>query len=47
METSQIVYIQKAYFRNLGKRLVKSPKLYLKDTGLMCHLCGIHDLQSL
>ena len=26
------------YHRNFNKRLVKSPKLYLVDTGLACHL---------
>jgi predicted AAA+ superfamily ATPase len=29
------------YFRNVGKRLVKSPKLYLRDTGLLHHLLNI------
>lgn len=29
------------WFTNLGKRLVKAPKLYLSDTGLLCHLLGI------
>ena len=28
------------WFSNLGKRLVKSPKIYLNDTGLLCHLIG-------
>ncbi|HEY9786064.1 MAG TPA: ATP-binding protein [Candidatus Obscuribacterales bacterium] len=28
------------WFGNLGKRLVKSPKLYLNDTSLLCHLLG-------
>jgi predicted AAA+ superfamily ATPase len=28
------------WFSNVGKRLVKSPKLYLNDTGLLCHLIG-------
>ena len=28
------------WFGNLGKRLVKSPKVYLNDTGLLCHLLG-------
>lgn len=30
------------YFRNVGKRLVKAPKLYLRDTGLLHYLLGIH-----
>lgn len=29
------------YFANLGKRLVKSPKLYIRDTGMLHHLLGI------
>jgi hypothetical protein len=29
------------YFENFGKRLVKSPKVYWGDTGLVCHLLGI------
>jgi predicted AAA+ superfamily ATPase len=29
------------YFRNVGKRLVKSPKAYLRDTGLLHHLLNI------
>jgi uncharacterized protein len=31
------------YYENVGKRLVKSPKLYGTDTGLACHLLGLHD----
>jgi len=29
-----------AWFRNLEKRLIKSPKSYFNDTGLLCHLRG-------
>jgi hypothetical protein len=29
------------YFRNIGKRLVKSPKLFLRDSGLLHHLLNI------
>jgi predicted AAA+ superfamily ATPase len=32
---------------NLGKRLVKSPKLYFRDTGLLHALLGIHDTLQL
>jgi predicted AAA+ superfamily ATPase len=35
------------YARNIGKRLVKSPKLYLRDTGLLHHLLGIATLDDL
>ena len=29
------------YFRNVGKRLVKAPKIYVRDTGLLHHLLDI------
>lgn len=35
------------YFRNVGKRLVKAPKLYLRDTGLLHHLLNIDTLAAL
>ena len=38
--TGQIILVP-PYFQNLGKRLIKSPKLYLGDSGLACHLLGI------
>jgi predicted AAA+ superfamily ATPase len=38
--TGQILLVP-PYFENFGKRLIKSPKLYFVDTGLLCHLLGI------
>jgi uncharacterized protein len=35
------------YFRNFGKRLVKSPKLYFLDTGLLCYLLQIRSPEEL
>ena len=35
------------YSANLGKRLVKSPKVYVRDSGLLHHLLGIRDLNDL
>jgi uncharacterized protein len=35
------------YFRNVGKRLVKAPKLYLRDTGLLHHLLNIDTMDAL
>lgn len=35
------------YFRNIGKRLVKSPRVYLRDTGLLHHLLHIGTEQEL
>ncbi len=41
LETSYILFTLPPYFNNYGKRLIKSPKLYFYDTGLLCHLLGI------
>jgi predicted AAA+ superfamily ATPase len=38
--TSQIMIVP-PYFENLGKRLVKTPKVYWGDSGLACYLLGI------
>jgi predicted AAA+ superfamily ATPase len=38
--TGQIILVP-PYFENFGKRLIKSPKVYLGDSGLTCHLLGI------
>jgi len=35
------------YFRNVGKRLAKSPKVYLRDTGLLHHLLNIGTIAEL
>jgi uncharacterized protein len=44
--TCQILVIP-PYFENLGKRLVKSPKVYIADSGLACHLLGIRTVDEL
>jgi len=38
--TGQIIMVP-PYFDNFGKRLVKSPKIYFVDSGLLLHLLGI------
>jgi predicted AAA+ superfamily ATPase len=35
------------YYRNVGKRLTKSAKIYLRDTGLLHHLLNINSLEEL
>jgi uncharacterized protein len=35
------------YFRNVGKRLTKAPKVYLRDTGLLHHLLNILTYEEL
>jgi hypothetical protein len=43
LEQSYLVFRLPPFFRDLGKRLIKSPKLYFYDTGLLCHLLGVLD----
>lgn len=40
LETTFLVRTVPPWFRNIGKRLVKSPKVVLTDTGLLAHLMG-------
>jgi predicted AAA+ superfamily ATPase len=43
LEASFIVFKLPTYFENFGKRVVKSPKYYFTETGLLCHLLGIRE----
>lgn len=47
LEASRIIYLLPPYSRNIGKRLIKSPKIYFGDTGLLTFLLGIDSPQSL
>jgi predicted AAA+ superfamily ATPase len=47
LETSYLMFRLPPYHRNFGKRLVKTPKLYCLDVGLMAWLLGIRDLTTL
>lgn len=47
LETTGQVLLVPPYFDNMGKRLVKSPKVYIADPGLACHLLGIDTAQEL
>lgn len=44
--TAQIVVVP-PFFENFGKRLIKAPKLYFVDPGLICHLLGIDSMALL
>jgi uncharacterized protein len=41
LEASFIVFPLPPYYRNFGKRLIKSPKYFFHETGLLCWLLGI------
>ena len=47
LEAGNIIYLLRPFYNNYGKRLIKSPKLYFLDTGLLCFLAGIHTTQAL
>ena len=42
LETSQLIYLLQPYYKNFGKRIRKTPKLYLLDPGLATFLLGLH-----
>lgn len=47
LETGYQVLLLQPYYRNLGKRLIKRPKLYFTDTGLPSYLLGISSADNL
>jgi len=47
LETTAQILIVPPFYENLGKRLIKSPKVYLADSGLACHFLGIDSAAEL
>lgn len=43
LESSSLIHLLYPYHRNFGKRIVKSPKCYFMDTGLVSYLVGLQD----
>jgi hypothetical protein len=41
LEVTGQVMLVRPFYENFGKRLIKSPKVYFVDSGLVCHLLGI------
>jgi hypothetical protein len=41
LKASFVVFELPPFFENVGKRMIKSPKIYFIDTGLAAHLLGI------
>jgi predicted AAA+ superfamily ATPase len=44
-ETSFLITRLSPYLRNRASRLIKSPKLYMSDSGLACHLAGVERIE--
>jgi predicted AAA+ superfamily ATPase len=47
LENAGIIRLLQPWFANSGKRLVKNPKLYFRDSGLLHYLLGIRSRQDL
>jgi predicted AAA+ superfamily ATPase len=47
LESSFLIVLLRPHYRNFGKRLIKSPKLYFLDTGLLCYLQRIRSPDEL
>jgi len=43
LEATHQVMVLRPYFANVGKRLVKTPKVYFTDVGTLCYLAGLKD----
>ena len=47
LESSFIIHLLEPDTQNLGKSLVKTPKLYFIDSGLLCHLLRVESVEEL
>lgn len=47
LESSYIIFLLQPYHKNFDKRVIKSPKIYFYDTGLLCHLLKIKDTDQI
>ena len=43
LEASYIIFLLPPFYENFGKRVVKSPKIYFYDTGLVSYMTGIQN----
>ena len=46
LEATYQVFLLRPFHANVGKRLVKTPKVYLADVGLLCYLTGIRSARE-
>jgi len=47
LEASYIIFLLRPYYQNFGKRVIKSPKLYFVDKGILCSLLRIKSSDEL
>lgn len=41
LETTAQIFVLPPFFESLGKRIIRSPRIYIADPGMACHLLGI------
>ncbi len=46
LESSYLIFLVQPYYKNFNKRVIKAPKLYFYDSGLLTYLLGIHTLEQ-
>jgi len=47
LEASFLIFLLPPFYENIKKRIIKSPKLYFYDTGIVCRLLGIRSIEEL
>ncbi len=47
LEATYVIFLLQPYYKNFGKRLIKSPKLYFVDSGIACALLNIKTAEEL
>lgn len=47
LEASYLIFKLQPYYENFGKRVIKSPKIYFIDTGLLCYLLSVNSSKEL
>nr|WP_286817647.1 DUF4143 domain-containing protein [Desulfobacter sp. UBA2225] len=47
LEASYICFILQPHYKNFNKRMTKAPKVYFYDTGLLCYLLRINNIDQL
>ena len=47
LESTRLIYLLRPYAKNISKRVIKSPKLYFTDTGLLAYLLRYPDAATM
>lgn len=47
LEACYVIYRLQPYFENFGKRVIKTPKIYFCDVGLVAYLLGIETVEQM